>query len=161
MRAADNAAIFMTMAYVVARGSKDARTKLGAVVVGPDNEIRATGCNSFPRGLDDEVSERQDQPEKDFWFEHAERNAIFNAVRVGVSLKGCALYTQRTPCEACARAIVQAGIAKVIIHAPWAGDERDMHPRTRTMFDECGVVFDVWDGEVLAPSGWRRGDVIA
>jgi dCMP deaminase len=160
VRPASRDAINMTLAYVIARGSKDDRTKIGAVIIGPDHEIRSTGHNGYPRGLDDERPERQQKPEKDFWFEHAERNAIFNAVRIGVSLKGCTLYTQRTPCEACARAIVQAGIAKVVLHKPWCMDERDQHPRTRDMFAECGVDLVEWDGELLQPVGWRRGEKV-
>lgn len=158
MKPADRKAIHMTMAYVVALGSKDARTKIGAVVIGDDNEIRSTGYNGFPRGLDDNITERQDKPEKDFWFEHAERNAIFNAVRIGVSLRDCTMYTQRTPCEECARAIVQAGISRVVIHKKWAADERDLHPRSRRMFEECGVTLEEWDGDILEPRGWRRGE---
>lgn len=157
MKAADRVAIHMTTAYVVALGSKDERTKIGAVVIGPDNEIRSTGYNGFPRGLDDDLPERQEKPEKDFWFEHAERNAIFNAVRIGVSLRGCVMYTQRTPCEECARAIVQAGIARVVTHKKWA-DDRDAHPRSRAMFAECGIAYEEWDGDILTPVGWRRGE---
>ena len=44
---------FMTMVYLVASKSKDKRTKIGAVVVGPNKEIRSTGYNGFVRGLDD------------------------------------------------------------------------------------------------------------
>lgn len=160
MNAAERAAINMTMAYLIALGSKDQRTKLGAVIVGPDDEIRSTGFNSFPRGLNDDLSERQEQPEKDFWFEHAERNAIYNAVRIGVSLKGCTLFTQRVPCEACARAIVQAGIDKVVIHQPWTEDPRDDVPRSHQIFAECRVELEIWAGELLAPIGWRRGEPI-
>mgnify|MGYP003667788855 CR=1 FL=1 len=58
MKAADRKAIHMTTAYVVALGSKDTRTKIGSVVIGPDNEIRSTGYNGFPRGLDDDLEER-------------------------------------------------------------------------------------------------------
>lgn len=160
MKAAERTAINMTMAYLMALGSKDERTKISAVIVGPDDEIRSTGHNGFPRGLNDDLPERQAQPEKDFWFEHAERNAIYNAVRIGVSLKGCTLYTQRVPCEACARAIVQAGIDKVVIHQPWAEDPRDDVPRSRQIFAECGVDLDIWTGDLLAPVGWRRGEPI-
>ncbi len=160
MKAADRTAILMTMAYIVALGSKDRRTKIGAVIVGPDNEIRSTGHNGYPRGLDDDVAERQQKPEKDYWFEHAERNAIFNAARIGVALKGCTLYTQRAPCEACARAVVQAGIAKVVVHAPWCREESDRHPRSRQIFAECGVRFDEWDGDVLEPVGWCREQAV-
>jgi dCMP deaminase len=67
---------FLNIAEAVKEKSKDQRTKIGAVIVGKDNEIVSTGYNSFPRGIDDDVEERQQRPEKYFWFEHAERNAI-------------------------------------------------------------------------------------
>ena len=35
---------FMEMAKLVASWSKDPSTKVGAIVVGPDREIRSTGC---------------------------------------------------------------------------------------------------------------------
>ena len=78
---------FVSIAEQVKEKSKDIKTKIGAVIVGKDNEILSTGYNSFPRGLDDNVVQRQERPEKYFWFEHAERNAIYNAARIGVSLK--------------------------------------------------------------------------
>ena len=48
----------------------------------PDNEIRSTGYNSFPKGLNDDLQERQERPEKYYWIEHAERNALYNAPRL-------------------------------------------------------------------------------
>ena len=33
---------------------KDPSTKVGCVVVGEDREIRSTGFNGFPRGIDDD-----------------------------------------------------------------------------------------------------------
>ena len=67
------------MANLVAKKSKDQSTQIGAVIVGPDNEIRSTGYNSFPKGLNDDLQERQERPEKYYWIEHAERNALYNA----------------------------------------------------------------------------------
>ena len=72
--------------------SKDENTKIGAIIVGKYKEIVSTGYNSFPRGLKDNIRERQERPEKYFWFEHGERNAIYNAARIGVSTKGCTMY---------------------------------------------------------------------
>jgi len=106
---------FLMLSYVVALRSKDDSTKIGAVIVGPDNEIRTTGYNSFPRKISDFVDERKKAPEKYFWLEHAERNAIYNAARMGLSLKSCRLYTQLVPCMDCARGIVQSGIEQVIV----------------------------------------------
>src|SRR3990167_7197511 len=94
---------FMSMVYLVAMKSKDESTHVGAVVVGPDNEIKSTGYNSFVRKLNDHLTMRQERPEKYYWFEHAERNAIYNATLNGVSLKGCKIYTNGVPCMDCAR----------------------------------------------------------
>lgn len=108
-------AFFFAVSDTCANMSKDESTRLGAVVVGPDREIRATGFNSFPRGVVDTDPGRQVRPIKYYFIEHAERNAIYNAARVGVSLKGCVLYCQWEPCADCARAIIQAGISSVVV----------------------------------------------
>lgn len=104
---------YLTIAHAAAQLSKDKNTKVGAVIVGPDREIRATGFNSFPRGINDNVAARQERPLKYKFFEHAERNAIYNAARAGIALKGCSIYVPWTPCCDCARAIIQVGITKV------------------------------------------------
>jgi dCMP deaminase len=105
---------FLGIAETVKLKSKDQSTQIGAVIVGEDNEVLSTGYNSFPRGLDDSQQERQERPEKYFWFEHAERNAIYNAARVGTPLKNSTIYlTSGLPCMDCARGIVNSGIKKV------------------------------------------------
>ena len=42
---------FMEVARLIATWSKDPNTKTGAIVVGPDREIRATGYNGLVRGV--------------------------------------------------------------------------------------------------------------
>lgn len=127
----------------VAVKSKDPSTKIGALIVGPDKEIRSTGYNSFPRGLDDNVQERMERPEKYYWIEHAERNAIYNAARCGTALKGCAVYVNSVPCIDCARAIVQAGIAELVVCDAATDDHKERweqsYTRTEQMLKECGV----------------------
>ena len=105
---------FRKIAHTVKLKSKDKNTQIGAVIVGSNNEIRSTGYNSFPRGIEDFHDERQERPEKYYWMEHAERNAIINAARIGVSTNNCTIYlTCDIPCVDCTRAIINAGI-KVI-----------------------------------------------
>ena len=105
---------FQNLAHQVKLKSKDEKTQIGAVIVGKDKEIVSTGYNSFPRGIDDTIKERQERPEKYFWFEHAERNAIYNAARIGVSTKGCTMYLScGIPCSDCARGIINAGITRI------------------------------------------------
>ena len=84
--------ILRKLAHTVKLKSKDENTQIGAVIVGKDKEIVSTGYNSFPRGLQDNIRVAQERPEKYFWFEHAERNAIYNFARIGVSTKGCTMY---------------------------------------------------------------------
>lgn len=105
---------FLNIAEVVKNKSKDNSTKIGAVIAGRGNAVLSTGYNSFPRGIVDTIDERQERPEKYFWFEHAERNAIYNAARTGVSLVNASIYiTSGVPCCDCARGIISSGITKV------------------------------------------------
>ncbi len=138
---------FMELAFLVASWSKDPSTKTGAVVVGPDREIRATGYNGLVRGVDDNISERMERPTKYDFFEHAERNAIYNACLTGISLKGCVLYATHAPCTDCARAIIQAGIKMVITNkiiidenSP-KGTWRDKLEYSAQMFKEAGIEY--------------------
>ena len=133
---------FMGLARNVAGRSKDRSSRIGAVIVGPDKEIRSTGYNGMPRGVDDDVEDRHERPVKYFYFEHAERNAIFNAARASIGTKGCRMYVcGLRPCADCARAIVQAGIVEVVLEGldvveRWA----DSMEAGRFILEEAGVV---------------------
>jgi len=142
---------FTNIAQEVKRRSKDEHKQIGTVIVGPDHEIRSTGYNSFPRGIRDDVEARQgrEDGEKYFWMEHSERNAVYNAARVGVSLLGCTAYlTCGVPCADCARAFIQAGIKTV-----WASAaDKSSNPRWQEsakrslqMFREAGMEVLWWD----------------
>ena len=156
--------LFMTMAYLSATKSKDKSTHIGAVVIGPDKEIRSTGYNSFPRGINDNLDSRQERPEKYFWFEHAERNSIFNATLSGTSLRNCAIYTNGIPCMDCARAIVQSGIKEVVVDKFWDDQNppqwQEHAKRTKQLFVEAGVKLRFWTGELVPIVKFNRGQVI-
>ena len=140
---------FIRIATEIASWSKDQGTKVGAVIVGPDREIRSTGYNGFCRGVNDDVPRRHDRPAKYMWTEHAERNAVYNAARIGVSLIGCTLYMnfEPLPCTDCARAIIQSGIARVVgPNTPFPGyraanrkDWDESFKITAEMFEEAGI----------------------
>jgi len=114
----------MALAQLIATWSKDRGRKVGAVIVGPDNEVRSSGFNGIPRGVNDDVEERHDAAsgEKYLWVSHAERNAIYNAALLGVSTKGCTIYAPWYPCIECAKAIVQAGIGRIVCFEPDLSD---------------------------------------
>ena len=134
---------FYNIAEQIKKKSKDKNTQIGALIVGKDKEIVSTGYNSFPRGIDDNKVERQEKPEKYFWFEHAERNAIYNAARIGVSTKGCTMYlTCGIPCADCARGIINAGINKIYVMKGGGAQSQkwlDSGERSSQMFEEAGV----------------------
>jgi dCMP deaminase len=107
---------FIKMAELIASKSKDPSTKVGCVVVGPDNEVLSTGFNGFPRGVDEKIDTRWERPEKYSWVIHAEANAVANAARVGVSLKNSKMYMNYAPCPctSCTQLIIQSGIVTII-----------------------------------------------
>jgi dCMP deaminase len=113
---------FLDLAHHVAGWSKDPATKVGCVIVGPANEVRALGYNGLPRDFED-VPDRLARPDKYVWIEHAERNAIYTAARTGVPLASCRMYLSWFPCIDCARAIVQTGITNLITEEPdWTSE---------------------------------------
>ena len=142
---------FRELAHTVKKKSKDKNTQIGAVIVGTDKEIVSTGYNSFPRGINDGVSERQERPEKYHWFEHGERNAIYNAARIGVSTKGTTMYLScGVPCSDCARGIINAGIIRIFCER--AGGANGIKwvesaERSWDMFEEAGVKVCFYDDE--------------
>lgn len=105
---------FVNMLDAVSLKSKD-KTKCSAIIVGPDHEIRSTGYNGMPRGMNDYDKNKWQKPEKYFWVEHAERNAIYNAARVGTGINNCVIYVSHFPCVDCARAIINSGIKRVVV----------------------------------------------
>ena len=108
---------FLALARHLAEWSKDPTTKVGCVIVGPSNEVRALGYNGLPRNVD-ESAPRLARPDKYVWIEHAERNAIYTAARTGVPLEGCRMYVSWFPCIDCARAAVQVGLTEIVAVEP-------------------------------------------
>ena len=142
---------FRNLTHQVKLKSKDERTQIGAIIVGKDKEIVSTGYNSFPRGINDNTPKRQERPEKYYWFEHAERNAIYNAARIGVSTKGCTMYLScGIPCADCARGIINAGIVRIFCERGGGAKGKkwdESAERSWEMFTEAGVNVQFYDDE--------------
>ena len=75
---------FLQLCLDHARMSKDPSMSVGAVIVGPDREIRSAGFNGFPRGIADTKERLSDRDVKLQLVVHAEMNAVLAAARVGV-----------------------------------------------------------------------------
>lgn len=139
---------FCGMAMVVKQKSKDPSTKVGAIIVNTDNSILSTGFNGFPRGIDEVPAERWERPIKYSYVEHAERNAIYDAARRGISVKGSRLYLAglgppTLPCIDCAKAIIQSGIVEVIGSAHKDVPEQwiENFKFSKMLLAEAGVTF--------------------
>jgi dCMP deaminase len=133
---------FFDMCDLVSSWSEDASRKVGAVIVGPNNEVRSIGYNGLPRGIRGDIPRRHDrlENEKYYWFEHAERNAIYNAARSGIPVAGCRIYASLFPCADCARAIIQSGISQLYSYS---------HPENDTTFEKSFSIAT----EMLAEAG--------
>lgn len=131
---------FLDIAKIVASKSKDPSTKVGAVIVRPDNTICSTGYNGFPRGMNDSPKLYDDREYKYANTIHGEINAILFA---GEPLYGYTLYTYPfMPCRSCALIVAQSGIKKVI--APKCPPDKSERweasfERTRAIFKELNV----------------------
>ena len=105
---------WMKYAIQQALNSPDPSTQNGAVLVSNGilrNETSA--WNSFPNGVYTDEN-RWQRPQKYHYVEHAERNAIYNAARQGISTNGSTLVCVWAACSDCARAIIQSGISELI-----------------------------------------------
>jgi dCMP deaminase len=103
---------YMKLAIEVGEFSEDTSTKVGSYIVNPlTNRPVSFGYNGLPSGVLNKP-ERHVPPVKYFYFEHAERNAIYNADR---QLDGTAIFVTHTPCTDCTRAILQNRISELYI----------------------------------------------
>lgn len=117
---------FLKLARVVKERSNCLRGAVGVVVV-KDRHIIATGYNGTPAGVKNCFEggcERCLHREKNILSEnerkdlclclHAEQNSLLQAAYHGIPTKGATMYATTAPCLQCAKAIINAGIVKVI-----------------------------------------------
>lgn len=136
---------WMTIAKVMKQRSKCVNAQVGAVIVGSDERIVATGYNGPPAGYsrDDQMrcSEFCDRPTSsnpcpmysDCTSVHAEINAIAYADRS--RMEGGTIYVTNTPCWSCAKVIANSGIKHIVFEKD---KERDFE-RTRFLLEKCGI----------------------
>lgn len=129
----------------VSKTSHDPHRQVGCVITDSNGNVLVTGSNQLPIGIS-VTTEKVSRPKKYLWIEHAERNAIYEAVRKGISLKGCVIYLNWWPCAECTRAIIQSGISKIV--APEMPNLE--HPRwgeqfkvTFEMLDESNTTWEI------------------
>jgi len=134
--------MFMGVAQLAAKRSKDPRTQVGAVLV-KNNRIISTGYNGMPY-VSKKISESNDNiypwtpadeivNSKYTYVVHAELNAILNARQ---SVDGCTLYCTLFPCNECAKAIIQSGIKEIVY---LDRQDRDIFDIAEIMLNNAGI----------------------
>jgi dCMP deaminase len=113
---------FLKIAGEVAGRSTCLRRQIGAVLV-MDKRILATGYNGVPSGLRhcSEVGclrEQQKVPSGERHELcrglHAEMNALIQAAKYGIAIKGAVMYTTHHPCSLCAKMMINSGITQIV-----------------------------------------------
>ena len=114
---------FLNIAREISKRATCLRGKIGVVLV-KNKRIIATGYNGSPKGLPhcDEVGckvwktidENGKEEERCLRTIHGELNAIAQAALHGVSTEGATLYGSYKPCSVCMKAVINAGIKKVV-----------------------------------------------
>ena len=125
---------FMGVATLSGMRSKDPNTQVGACIVSEEHKILSMGYNGFPTGCSDDdfpwAREGEPLENKYFYTTHSELNAILNYR--GGSLEGATMYVTLFPCNECAKAIIQAGIKRLVYVAENALCRRGGYTEIRT-----------------------------
>lgn len=75
---------------------------------------------------------------------HSEVNALITAARFGNAVDGATLYTTMTPCSNCAKAIVNAGINRVVAGKRYHTDEYSIE-----LFKKAKIKFESVSSEEM------------
>ncbi|MBI2831637.1 MAG: cytidine/deoxycytidylate deaminase family protein [Chloroflexi bacterium] len=136
---------FLKISCVVAERATCRRHHVGAVAV-RDKHILCTGYNGAPAGLKDclelgclrdELGIPSGTRHEICRGIHAEQNVIIQAGLHGVSLEGSTIYCTHTPCNLCAKMLVNARIKRYVSFGKY--NDESFVP----LFKEAGIEVDV------------------
>lgn len=143
---------FMKVADMVAeRGTCD-RGKSGAIIV-IDKRIVATGYVGSPPGqphcdeaghmMREVIDETGNRSTHCIRTIHAEENAILQAAKYGISLRGGTIYCKMTPCFNCAKMIVSIGVVRVVAKKRYHTEGPSLE-----LFKNTGIELTILEDEV-------------
>lgn len=137
------------------KNSTCAKVQVGSMIVPRGRHLHIFGCNHGVMNckvngcrrvrLYGENSKTHRLP-SDCDALHSEVDAICNAAKMGVDLLGATIYVTRYPCEACARAIGEAGIKEVV------------YGRNETMSDYSKLILNCYGVKVKKVKEWTEED---
>ena len=142
---------FMSIALLSSMRSKDNNTKVGACIVSDEHKVLSLGYNGMPIGVDDKeipwAGSKENKPYLETKYPyvcHAELNAILNSNH---NLKGSTLYVTLFPCNECTKAVIQAGIKKVVYLSDKYHDT-DAEVAARRMLDMAKIPYVHYEGRL-------------
>lgn len=112
---------FMSIAHLVASRSTCGRRQVGAVIV-KDKNILASGYNGAPPGvshceavgcLRENLNVPSGERHELCRGLHAEQNAIIQAAKHGVCIKGADIYVTLSPCSICSKQLASVEIRRI------------------------------------------------
>jgi dCMP deaminase len=132
----------MECAEAYAKLSYAERSKVGALLVSPDDRPLCCGFNGTSPGRDNECEYTETCPVcsgtgRDRYIDckpcggrgiitktkaevhHAERNLLGFANKFGIATNGCSIYVTLSPCVECAKQMEIAGIKRVVFKEPY------------------------------------------
>ncbi|MBR7091151.1 MAG: dCMP deaminase family protein [Clostridia bacterium] len=114
---------FVDMTKLVAGWSSCLRRQVGAVIV-KDKRVLGVGYNGAPAGVKSCVERNecirdqqgiQSGTHRELCYAVcAEQNAILEAGKSRCDMRGSTMYCSLTPCSACAKLIINAGIVRIV-----------------------------------------------
>lgn len=120
----------------IAALSKDNSTKVGAAFFDKlDTFAIVYGYNGMPRGMNDSDPKKNERPEKYQWFEHAERNGIYNAAQDFFENVDAIAFVSHYPTMEGARALVSSGVKKIV----YLRDNSPIDARSKELFSLCSI----------------------
>lgn len=147
---ADRDDYYLALAFTVATRAECGSRRGGAVLVSDDRVI-ATGYTGIPEDLRSEEAGCQrcrmgDSAQPDTTCEltlcmSADMVALMSAARHGAGTAGSVLYSTDQPGFTASKALVQAGVARVVFARTWSPDDRvvDDHRRLQKVLGATHV----------------------
>ncbi|QDO97813.1 hypothetical protein FNB15_11280 [Ferrovibrio terrae] len=134
---------YLWRAVLESSKSEDPKAKLTATsavgaVIADNNSVIAASANVLPYKLKEAFKKSRKRvtlQNREFVIEHAERAAIYKMLLDGRSPSGATLYCTRFPCSDCARAIVTAGIRRIVLAQGFGKDKSHWRHQQRAAKD--------------------------
>ncbi len=147
---------FMEICKTVAKRGTCDRGRSGCVIV-KDKQILVTGYVGSPVGFPhcDEVGHKMEEWTHDgvvrqhcIRTAHAEQNAICQAAKLGIPIEGATLYCKMTPCDICAKMIINSGIKRIVCEKVYhAAQENEFYKIAGIQLDVLDKSIEEYDGQ--------------